>query len=154
MKTTIDIRAVPEDVRAHTANEAATRDVSLNDLVVEIVARHYGISYAASGYPYVGGGESNHWNLRLPDVVADALRAHANAIGGTMTGCLLLALQRHYRLPETNPRRRVNQPGVDPEILAEARRRKEAGESVRSLALELGVKRGKLTKALKGGVAA
>lgn len=151
MKAIVDIRAVPEDVRARVAWEADDRNVSLNDLVVEIVARRYGIPWEPSGYPYVGGGESNHWNLRIPTVVRDALRAHARAIGGTITGCLILALQQNYGLPETNPRRRSGYPGIDPEIVAAARRRNADGESIRSLSRELGVNRGPLTKAIRGG---
>lgn len=152
IRAVIDVRGVPADVRAAVTADAASRSVSLNDVVSEIAAARYGVAFEPSGYPFIGS-DSDHWNLRVPVVVRDTLRGHATAIGGTVTGCLLLALQQHYGLPTTSPTRRTGRPGLDPETVGAARRRNEAGESLRSLSREYGVKRETLTKAIRGGTA-
>lgn len=154
MRAVIDIRGVPADVRAAVQADAANRGVSLTDVVGEVVAGRYGVRWEPSGYPNVGGGDTDHWNLRVPVVLRDALKATAEAIGGTITGCLILALQQHYGLATTAPTRRTGRPGLDPEVVKTARQRHDAGESLRSLSAEYGVKRETLTKAIRGGVAA
>lgn len=151
-RTAIDIRNVPEDVRDRVYLDAADRGVSMNDVVVEILARRYGVPWEPTGYPHVqSGSDSDHWNLRVPVVVRDALRAHADAVGGTVTGCLLLALTDHYDLPQVAPQRRVKRAGYPAEMVEDARRRHQQGESIRSLSREYGVKRETLTKAIRAG---
>jgi hypothetical protein len=151
MRTAIDIRNVREDIRSHVNADAEKRGVSVNDVVGEILASRYGIPFVPTGYPYQGGSDSDHWNLRLSTVIRDAVRAHAEAVGGTSTGCILFALADHYGLDPISPKRRSGWPGLDPEMVTTARQRNEAGESIRSLSREYRVKRETLAKAIRSG---
>lgn len=150
-RVVVDVRGVPTQVVAHATNDAGLRGMTLNDAVVGVVAGRYGIPYEPTGYPAQQTTQNDQFFLRMPSEVRDALRAHARAVGGTITGCVILSLQQHYGLPQDSPKRR-GPPGLDADLIAEARRRNtEGGESVRSLAKDLGVTRGALTKALRGG---
>lgn len=149
--TAIDIRGIPDDIRIAVVADARARDVSVNDAVTECLAARYGLPWEASGYPYtVTADAGDHWNFRVSVQLRDTLRAHAGAVGGTITGCVLLALSDRYALPPHSTRRRV--PGIDPQIVAEARRlHREEGVSLRKLSKRYGVKRETLTKAIRSG---
>jgi len=98
----------PSAVREAVEADARARDVSLNDAVGEILARRYGLEWDSSGYPFSGTtGEAKDWGLRMPVALRDVIKAHAKALeGGTMRGCILLALSAHYDLPAQSPRKR------------------------------------------------
>jgi hypothetical protein len=147
MRAAIDIRDVPEEIRAAVDREAAERDMAINDVVGEILASRYGLKWTRSSSSYQGGG-SDHWLLRMPVKLRDTLRGHAENVDGTLTGVVLLNLAARYGLPTQSPRRRGG--GLDEALVAEARRRHAAGESLRALSRDYGIKRETLTKAIRG----
>lgn len=148
--TAIDIRGVPDDIREAVNADAETRGVSTNDVVGGVLAARYGVPWTDSGYPSGAPRTGDHWNLRISVQMREALRGHAKAVGGTITGCVMLALAQHYGLPTRPPKRRGT--GIDPQIVMEARARwdRGRGESLRTLSREYGVKRETLTKAIRG----
>jgi hypothetical protein len=138
----IHVRNVPDPIREKVTADAREHNVSVTDLVGEIVARHYGLGWEPTGYPFSGAGR-NHWFIRMPRVLKHTLDAAADASGNTVTGCVLVAVAKHYGLPEPSARRRT---AVEPQLsdaqIVEARRRYDAGEvSGRKLAEEMGVNR-------------
>lgn len=140
---------VPEAIRAAVAAEASDRDVSINAVVVGVLANRYGVEYEPPSRSRFTGSESSVWVLRVPEVIRDLVRSHAKSLPrGSQRGVVLLALATHYDLPTQSPTRRI-EPSVDAEVLAEARARHRAGESLRSLARELGINRDTLTKAVR-----
>lgn len=147
----LDVRRVPAAVRAVVIADAEARNLSVNATIVRALAIEYGVEPPGLDYPFIGsGGGGDHWLVRMPESLRDRLRADAREAGGTMTGMLLHQLQQHYRLPSAGPVARRADSTLPDDLLAEARRRnREEGESVRSLARELGVNREKLRKALK-----
>ena len=137
----IHVRNVPDNIRTKVTDDAREHNVSVTDLVGEIVARHYGLGWEPTGYPFSGAGR-NHWFIRMPRVLKHTLDAAAQASGNTVTGCVLVAVAKHYGLPEPSAARRVPEPQLTPEQIAEARRRYDAGEMRgRKLAEEMGVNR-------------
>jgi hypothetical protein len=144
----IDVRKVPADIRQRVDAEAAVEGVSRNDVIVRVLSARYGVPYEPTGYPYTpDGGDSAQWGLRVPVMLREVIRAHALSVGGTQPGVILLALADHYGLPVQSPRKRGSR-SLSPAIVREAQRRNQAGESIRSLAREYGVKRETLTAAM------
>lgn len=143
----VDIRNVPDAIVLAVDADARQRGVSRNDVIAETVAQRYGLDWKPSGYPYLEADLSDHWNLRLTATMRDALKAHARAIGGTMTGCVLLALGSRYGIRVAPPRRRGKT--MDPRVVADARDRHANGESLRKLAAEYRVGRRQLTAAIR-----
>lgn len=145
----IDVRDVPAAVRQAVEDDARARDVSLNDAAGQVLATRYGLAWVTRGYPYSGtSGEANQWLLRVPKQMRDVIRQHAEASGNTMRGVILLALELHYGLPPTSARKRGGKQ-LDPQVVAQVRARNAAGESIRSLAREFGIKRETLAKAIR-----
>jgi hypothetical protein len=146
----INVRDVPPSIRAAVMADAMERDLSINNVVTGILAQRYGLAWTETKYGYTDApGESDQWVLRVPPELRDAIRGHAKAIrGGTMTGCVLLALADHYRLPAQAPRAR-RPSTLDPDIVRAARIRHGEGESIRSLAREYGIARESLTRAIR-----
>lgn len=146
----IDVRDVPSAVLAAVDADARDRDVSLNDVIGEILSRRYGLAWKASEYPYSGTTGSDQWLIRVPSALRDAIRGHADGAGLTMRGCVLLALTDHYGLEPTSPRKRSAH-SIDPEIIREARELHDdgKGESLRALSRRYGIKRETLTKAIR-----
>jgi hypothetical protein len=145
----IDVRKVPEAIRERVEAEAAAAGISRNEVVVRVLSARYGVPYEATRYPYTeGDGDSDHWLLRVPRMLREVIRAHAESVNGTQPGVVLYALADHYGLPAQSPRKRgVSR--LSPAIVREARRRNQAGESIRALAREYGVKRETLTAAIR-----
>lgn len=149
----MDIRDVPAAVREAVARDISERDRSLNDAVEEILATRYGLPWESSNYPHTGASpDSDQWMLRVSPRLRDVIKQHAESSGNTQRGLVILALELHYGLPTSSPRKRG--PTIDPAIVAEARRRHAEGESLRSLALEfrsrgIVVKRETLAKAIR-----
>jgi predicted HicB family RNase H-like nuclease len=149
MRSAIDIRDVPASLAQAVWDDAAKRNVSVNDLVAEIVCQRYGIPYTPTGYPFTARSQpTSHWNLRVPDSVHQALRALADTTGGTVTGHVLFALSEHYGV-ETIPPTRRSSWWIDPEVVREARQAHQEGESLRSLSRRYGIKRETLTREIR-----
>jgi len=103
----INVRNVPEALRSAVHEDMLARCRSLNDTVVTILARRYGVAWEPSGYGYTEAPESEQWTLRLPAQLMDVLRANKREVpGATMTGLVLNALSDHYGLPFEGPRKR------------------------------------------------
>lgn len=146
----IDIRDVREDIVAAVDADAEATNTSMNEKLVQILCERYGVPYTQGDYPYTAGAASTHWNLRIPERLRKTLKAHAQATGNTMTGCVLLTVAHHYGLSAVSARKRV-EPVLDPGKVAEARARNDngRGESLRKLASEYGVTRKALTRAIR-----
>jgi len=143
------VTEVPASIRAAVEADAQERNLSVNAVVVGVLASRYGVAHDATGYPYTETNGSDDWLVRMSPDLREAVRSHARAlIGGSQRGCVLLALSEHYGLTPESPRRRRD-PAIDPDIVSAVRKRNEAGESLRSLAREYGVHRETLTRAVR-----
>ena len=144
----LDIKNVPAGVVRAVNAEARRRNVAATDVIVQHVAVWFSRRHEPSGYEFrepVG----DHWNLRVPVDLRDVIRASARERGGTMTGVVIMILQTAYGITPHPVARRVP-PVVDGRIVAAARKRHEAGESIRSLSRRYGIKRETLAKAMRG----
>lgn len=142
----IDIRNVPDDIRTAVDADAREREMSVRDRVLEILGDRYGVAVELSGYPYTLGSTSSHWNVPLPPELY--VRIKADATGGrSMVGCVLAGIAREYGIPFSAQRR--NPRALGPSVVQDLRRRHQAGESIRSLAREVGVKRETLSRAIR-----
>jgi hypothetical protein len=146
----IHIRNVPEDIRAKVLADAESRNTSVNDVLGEILSTRYGLAWEPTGYRYTAS-KSEQWFIRMPAVLKHTIQAHADAIGGKQTGCVLLALAQHYNLdaPTTKTRRPPPDSQLAADVMAEIRRRVDAGESIRALEREYGLPRMTLNRALR-----
>lgn len=142
----IDIRKVPENIRAAANQDAQDRDMSLSDRVLQILGERFACSAELSGYPYVGTSGSNQWNIRMPDELHARIKAHATS-GRSMAAIVLAAVAHEYGIP-FSPQRRSPR-GLGPSAVADLKRRHEQGESIRSLAREQGVKRETLSRLIR-----
>jgi len=152
MRAVIDIRDVPVEIRDAVIDDATGCGVSVNDAVGSVLAKHYGVEWEPSGYPFLDAERATgHWNLRIPETLRDAIQAHGRAIDGTLTGCVLFVLADHYGLTPVSPRRRSRR-ALDPATIEAARARHEDdGVSLRQLAREYGVTRRTVTHAIRSG---
>lgn len=148
MSVPIDIRDVPRELVEAVDRDAQALNVSISDRISAILCERYGLTHEPTGYRYTAGGASDHWNIRVPERVRATLLGHAIAIGGTTTGCVLLAVSAHYGLPPISPLRRV-EPILTGDEIRSAREKHTAGASLRALATEFGVTRKALTRAIR-----
>lgn len=144
--TAIDIRNVPEDIRAAVDADAEDRGVSVTDRVLEILAARYGVTVQLSGFPYIGTSGSNHWNVRMPPELHARIKADATG-GRTILGCVLATVAAAYGIPFSAQRRSSR--ALGPTAVRDLRRRHQQGESIRSLAREVGVKRETLSRLIR-----
>lgn len=144
----IDIRKVPTAIRERVDAETRAEDISRNDLVVRILSARYGVPYEPSGYgkPKKDETGTDQWLIRVPRALFVEVQEHAKRVG-TQPGVVLLALEQHYGLPPSSPRKRGAR-RLSPAIVREAQRRHAAGESIRSLAREYRVSRETLKDAM------
>jgi hypothetical protein len=142
------VEDVPAAVREAVEAEARERDINRNDVIGEILARRFRLSWEPSGYPYREAEGSTQWNVKLTHELREALRRHARERKLTQRGTIILMLQLHYGLPPSSARRRPSHPPLSPDLIREVRARSEAGESFRSLERRYGVKRETLAKAV------
>lgn len=142
----VDIRNVPEDIRAAVDADARERGMSVADRVLEILGDRYGLTVQLSGRPYVGTSGSNHWNVRMPPALYERVKAHATG-GRSMVGCVLSAVAAEQGIPFSPTRR--NPRALGPTVIHDLKVRHRNGESIRSLAREVGVKRETLSRAIR-----
>jgi hypothetical protein len=146
------IEDVPTAVMDAVKRDAAEHDMSRNDVVCEILATRFRVPWSPTGYSSKWEG-TDEWNLRLTPELQKAISRYAkeNSSPGrriTQRGVVITTLQLHYDLPVSSPRRRPSRPPLDPDLVREARARKEAGESIRSLSRRYGIKRETIAKAI------
>ena len=146
LTTAIDIRNVPDDIREAVDTDARERGMSVRDRVLEILGHRYGLTVQLSGRPYTGTAGSNHWNIPMPPELHAMIRAHATG-GRSMAACVLAGIAHEYGIPFSAQRR--NPRALGPSVVSDLRRRHAAGESIRSLAREVGVKRETLSRAIR-----
>lgn len=145
----LNVKDVPAAVRKAVEEDARERDVSVNDVQGEILARRYGLAWEPSGYPYSGTSGSDQWVIRIPRALRDAIKGHAEGAKLTQRGCVLLALSDHYGMEPVSPRKRSRYQ-LDPQVVREARRlHDEEGISFRELSRKFGIRRDTLTKAIR-----
>lgn len=142
------VEDVPEAVRAAVEADSIERDMTRNDVVIEIMARRFRVPYTPSGYPHRGSATTT-WHLKMPRALHSAIRGSTEGTKLTARGVIIATLELHYDLPVTSPRRRPSHTPLDPEIVRDARARAEAGESIRSLSRRYGIKRETIAKAIR-----
>ena len=120
--------------------------MSLSDRVLQILGERFAVAVDLSGYPYVGTAGSNQWNIRVPDELHARIKAHATG-GRSMAAIVLSAVAHEYDIPFSPQRRSPRSLG--PSAVADLRRRNDAGESIRKLAAEVGVKRETLSRLIR-----
>ena len=144
------IEDVPGAVREAVERDARERDTNRLDVIGQILADRFRLTWEPSGYPYREAEGATQWNVRMSESMRDVLRRHAKERGLTQRGLVILILQLHYNLPTSSARRRPSHPPLSPDLVREARDRNDAGESLRSLERRYGVKRETLAKAISG----
>lgn len=145
----INIHDVPKSIRTAVEDDARERDMSVNDVIMEILARRYKRKAHLSGYPFTFTSGAVTWLVRVPEPLRNAIRRHAERDRLTMRGCVLLALAAHYGVEQVSAYSRRIPLSIDPEIVSAARERHAAGESLRSISDDLGIRRPTLTKAIR-----
>lgn len=103
----VNIGDMPEPVRLAALSEARERDISLSSLVVEVVARCYGVRLDHHGQRLREGTTGElPWVIRMPSELAVTLaRAQQNGGGRRVAKGRLIVncLAEHYGLPVESP---------------------------------------------------
>lgn len=100
------VENVPDEIREGVDSLSGATGASINSTVVGILARRYGVPFAASGYPRLHAARSGTWVLRMPAELRDLIAEHAAARrGDSRRGLILLALAEELDLPPVSPRR-------------------------------------------------
>lgn len=142
----INVKDVPDDVYDAVVGMARERGISIADEIGQSIAAHYGVAWESSGYPFTEPAGATQWVIRLPHRLKALVAEHARTSGNTQRGIVLMILARANGLDVQSARSRR---ALTEEQVRDARRRHEAGESIRSLARELHVKRQTLSRALR-----
>lgn len=103
----IIVHDVPSRVLAKLTSDARKRDVSINDAVVSILAKQYGIERESTGAGFGGPLTRTTLILAMPDELHRRIKVDAaTKKGATMRGLIVQALARHYKVPVQSPTRR------------------------------------------------
>ncbi len=95
---------LPEEVRQALDEEGARRNLHLNDVAGEILAKHFKLEWSHSGLPY--RTLADRFKLRVPEHLHWKLRMAAALEGHTVRGTALATIAEHYGLPAITPTRR------------------------------------------------
>lgn len=144
----IDVRGVPEKIVRAVEREATRNDASVNDTVVRALSEAVNEPVVPSGYPARSRPGSDHWNVRMPARLREAIRREAKAEGATLTAFVLRTLAARYRL-SLPPTARRSTPRFDVRTANSIRRRHAEGESIRSLARRYGAKRETIARVVR-----
>ena len=146
----INIRGIPSAISRAVLQDAKHHDRSVNDVVGEILGDP---ATGSAGSPPAGvrAGPGRPVAVRMPAVLKHTIQAHADAIGGKQTGCVLLALAQHYGVeaPSVKVRRVPPESPLAKKLMNEVRKKHQGGQSIRSLEREYGLTRGTLNRALR-----
>lgn len=104
----IIVQNVPSNVLQRLTADAKKRDVSINDAVVGILAKQYGVARESTGATFGGPLKRTTLILAMPDELHRSIKVDAatRGKGVTMRGLILQALARHYKVPVQSPQRR------------------------------------------------
>lgn len=95
---------LPVEVREALDKEGERRNLHLNDIAGEILAKHFKLEWTYSGNEYRTLAE--RFKLRVPEHLHWKLRMAAALEGHTVRGTALATIAKHYRLPAITPTRR------------------------------------------------
>jgi hypothetical protein len=95
---------LPPEVREALDREGAKRDIHLNDVAGEILAKRFDLEWAPSGRQY--RKMADQFKFRVPEHLHWKIRMSAVLEGHTVRGTVLAALAKHYKLPAITPTRR------------------------------------------------
>lgn len=90
---------VPPEIREALVNDAYERNVSVNDLAVQILATHFRVKHTPTGAPFTSVNDSKNLAIRGGAKLhrkIDMERARRG--GGTLRGIVLERLALHYGL--------------------------------------------------------
>lgn len=95
---------LPENVRLKLDADAKKQDVTMNDVAVEILAKHFELEVPISGRQY--RPMADQFKLRVPEHLHWKIRMSAALAGHTVRGTVLATIASHYKLPAITPTRR------------------------------------------------
>lgn len=110
----IIVQAVPESLRDAITRDAESRDVSLNEAAVSVLADRFGVDREPSGAAFTGATASDTMLLSVPDELRRRIRLEAAAQGVTMRGTVLKTLAQHYGISGIDAHRRPRNGGRNP----------------------------------------
>ncbi len=102
----IVVQDIPQDLRAKLVEDAASRDISINEAAVGLLSEAYGVEREPSTRPHRGSRGSTQILLSVPDELRTAVRLHAAREGITMRGCVIRTLSEHYGIEPDGVERR------------------------------------------------
>jgi predicted HicB family RNase H-like nuclease len=91
---------LPPEIRRALTREAKRRDVKINDVAGEALARHYGMEWEISGAPYRASTAATD-KIRVPEKLHRKIRQEALRVSGgtgTMRGVVLSILAESLEL--------------------------------------------------------
>jgi predicted HicB family RNase H-like nuclease len=146
--TAIDLRDVPEKIVRAVERDAARTNSSVNDTVVRVLSEAANVPVEPTGYPSRTRPGSDHWNVRMPVELREAVRKHAAVDDATITAFVFRALAERYRLALPATGRRTA-PRFSTRQTNEIRRRHGEGESIRALSRRYGAKRETIARVVR-----
>lgn len=96
---------LPGKLRKALDREAKAKDITLNDVAVSILARHYRVRRELSGNRYRSSSASK-FKLHVPEEVHRRIRVTAATDSRTVRGVALNILSSHYGLELISAQRR------------------------------------------------
>lgn len=93
------IQNIPVDVRDALVADAATRDISINEAAVQILAKAYKIKREPSTRPHRGENGSSQILLVVPDELRTAVRVDAATRGVTIRSLVIDKIAKRYKVP-------------------------------------------------------
>lgn len=104
-----NVGGVPPAVHAALRKEAQEREVGLQQVAVEILAKSYDVSLDGMEYsrtrPPKERKQEVQMMLRVPQALSDALWVESRGSGLTQSSCAVRVIAGHYGIPY-EPRRR------------------------------------------------
>lgn len=95
---------LPKDLRKKLDTEAKARDLTVNDVAVDILSRRFGVEWTRSRATF--RPVSERFKLRVSDELHRRIRVEAALGSHTVRGVVLSILSGHYQTKPINPERR------------------------------------------------
>lgn len=111
-----NVRNVPPNIKRAVVNEALAQDITMNDVIGQILGQHWSVPYALSGERSVGAEITGDQMLfRVPPTVDLHIRSSARSQKITESSVVLQVLSAHFGLvyqptKRTGGRKRSVQP--------------------------------------------
>lgn len=94
-----NVRNVPNNIKRAVVNEALARDITMNDVIGEILGQYWGVPYALSGERSMGAEiKGDQMLFRVPPAVDLHIRAAARQQKITESSVVLQVLALYFGL--------------------------------------------------------